>query len=265
MYSRLATLVPLSREPSPTNPSNQLAVLPPRLGCTASQPASLWQCRHRDSENDRRDAENGRKCCRSSGGFLHSSVDDKHLRVRENDRAHHQPGARGVPIWARWQKPARAPQPIVGVMREDLPGPAAPLATPRMHAVAVTFCDRRPLTYRCRAARHVSSKSPAAAAVSICGGRPLPGQHRATSWSETRDEVNLSRPSVRWSSAAELAIAVLIVPALPVAQTSVSVVVMSGLDSPRGLAFGPEGALYVTEAGRDAGVVTSSSHVVMRT
>ena len=69
--------------------------------------------------------------------------------------------------------------------------------------------------------------------------------------------MNLSRSPVRWSSAAGLAIAVLIVPALPVAQTSVSVVVMSGLDSPRGLAFGPDGALYVTEAGRGAGVVTS--------
>jgi hypothetical protein len=35
--------------------------------------------------------------------------------------------------------------------------------------------------------------------------------------------------------------AVLIVPARPVAQATFSVV-MSGLDSPRGLAFGPEGA-----------------------
>ena len=33
------------------------------------------------------------------------------------------------------------------------------------------------------------------------------------------------------------------------AQTATSVV-MSGLDNPRGLAFGPEGALYVAEAGR---------------
>ena len=31
--------------------------------------------------------------------------------------------------------------------------------------------------------------------------------------------------------------------------------VMSGLDSPRGLAFDPEGALYVAEAGRGAGAV----------
>ena len=30
-------------------------------------------------------------------------------------------------------------------------------------------------------------------------------------------------------------------------------VVMSGLDNPRGLAFGPEGALYVAEAGRGGG------------
>ncbi len=60
----------------------------------------------------------------------------------------------------------------------------------------------------------------------------------------------------RWASASGLLLAVLIVPALPVAQTTVSVV-MSGLDSPRGLAFGPNGALYVTEAGRGAGVVAS--------
>ena len=70
--------------------------------------------------------------------------------------------------------------------------------------------------------------------------------------------MNLSRSSVRWSSAAGLAIAFLSVPTRPVAQTSVSVVVMSGLDSPRGLAFGPDGALYVTEAGRGAGVVPAT-------
>ena len=68
--------------------------------------------------------------------------------------------------------------------------------------------------------------------------------------------MNPSCRLTRWASASGLVLAVLIVPALPVAQTTVSVV-MSGLDSPRGLAFGPEGALYVTEAGRGAGVVAS--------
>jgi hypothetical protein len=68
--------------------------------------------------------------------------------------------------------------------------------------------------------------------------------------------MHLSRQLFGRAAAAGLAIAVLIVPALPVAQTTVSIV-MSGLDSPRGLAFGPEGALYVTEAGRGAGVVAT--------
>jgi hypothetical protein len=61
----------------------------------------------------------------------------------------------------------------------------------------------------------------------------------------------------RWAFASGLAIAVLAVPTLPVAQTSAFSVVMRGLDSPRGLAFGPEGGLYVTEAGHGAGVVES--------
>ena len=60
----------------------------------------------------------------------------------------------------------------------------------------------------------------------------------------------------RWASAIGLAMVVLIVPDGPVAQATFSVV-MSGLDSPRGLAFGPEGALYVTEAGHGAGVVAT--------
>src|SRR5438477_8640709 len=34
------------------------------------------------------------------------------------------------------------------------------------------------------------------------------------------------------------------------ASAATTTVVMSGLDNPRGLAFGPEGALYVAEAGR---------------
>lgn len=39
----------------------------------------------------------------------------------------------------------------------------------------------------------------------------------------------------------------------PVASGQTVTVVMSGLDNPRGLAFGPEGALYVVEAGRGGG------------
>jgi hypothetical protein len=42
--------------------------------------------------------------------------------------------------------------------------------------------------------------------------------------------------------------ALLLVPTA--AQADTTTVVMSGLDNPRGLAFGPEGALYVAEAGR---------------
>jgi hypothetical protein len=67
--------------------------------------------------------------------------------------------------------------------------------------------------------------------------------------------MNSSTRLIRGTSVSGLVLAVLIVPALLAAQTVT--VVMSGLDSPRGLAFGPEGALYVTEAGRGAGVVAS--------
>jgi hypothetical protein len=46
-----------------------------------------------------------------------------------------------------------------------------------------------------------------------------------------------------------VALATLMLPSAAGAEPSVTVV-MSGLDNPRGLAFGPEGALYVAEAGR---------------
>src|SRR5215216_2387252 len=46
------------------------------------------------------------------------------------------------------------------------------------------------------------------------------------------------------------ALALLATPSKPVAAASTVTVVMSGLDNPRGLAFGPQGALYVAEAGR---------------
>ena len=68
--------------------------------------------------------------------------------------------------------------------------------------------------------------------------------------------MNLSCQLTRWASATGIAVALVTLPGVAVAQPTFSVV-MSGLDSPRGLAFGPEGALYVTEAGRGAGVVTS--------
>jgi hypothetical protein len=44
-------------------------------------------------------------------------------------------------------------------------------------------------------------------------------------------------------------VAVCVLTARPSAQPAITVV-MGGLDNPRGLAFGPEGALYVVEAGR---------------
>ena len=68
--------------------------------------------------------------------------------------------------------------------------------------------------------------------------------------------MNRSGQFSRWASATGIAVALLSLSGVAVAQPAVSVV-MSGLDSPRGLAVGPEGALYVTEAGRGAGVVTS--------
>lgn len=48
-------------------------------------------------------------------------------------------------------------------------------------------------------------------------------------------------------------------PGSPCPQDPAFTCVMSGLDNPRGLAFGPEGALYVAEAGRGAGVVPNPS------
>jgi len=47
-----------------------------------------------------------------------------------------------------------------------------------------------------------------------------------------------------------LTIALVAIAAGPVAVGATITTVMSGLDNPRGLAFGPEGALYVVEAGR---------------
>jgi hypothetical protein len=70
--------------------------------------------------------------------------------------------------------------------------------------------------------------------------------------------MNPSCRLARWAFASGLGLTLLTTPALPVAQTTAAAV-MRGLDSPRGLAFGPEGALYVTEAGRGAGLVASAA------
>jgi len=58
------------------------------------------------------------------------------------------------------------------------------------------------------------------------------------------------RSPVRAAFAAALSIAIVLAIAPLVAQTPTMLVVATGLDNPRGITFGPDGALYVAEAGR---------------
>lgn len=58
------------------------------------------------------------------------------------------------------------------------------------------------------------------------------------------------RRAVRFAAAGVVSLAAVAAPGTQAAASPAFTVIASGLDNPRGLAFGPEGGLYVAESGR---------------
>src|SRR5262245_3174618 len=65
------------------------------------------------------------------------------------------------------------------------------------------------------------------------------------------------RRAWRFAAAGVIALAMAVAPAAQAAAQPSFTVIASGLDGPRGLEFGPDGALYVAEAGRGGPTVTT--------